>query len=167
MVKVTVPAVMSAAVGVYIGSSTVVLENPMVVAPEPLFALHEIEPVEHRLQMIKAGGKIIIDDSFNGNLEGMLEAVKISSTYTGRKVIITPGIVESTVEANTTLACAIDEVFDVVILTGSLNTNVLSEHIDSTKIVTLKDKKAMEECLAKTTKVGDLILFANDAPNFI
>ncbi len=130
-------------------------------------ALHEIEPVEHRLQMIKAGGKIIIDDSFNGNLEGMLEAVKISSTHTGRKVIITPGIVESTVEANTTLAKAIDEVFDVVILTGSLNTKVLSEHIDSTKVVTLKDKKAMEECLAKTTKVGDLILFANDAPNFI
>lgn len=130
-------------------------------------ALHEIEPVEHRLQMIKAGGKIIIDDSFNGNLDGMLEAVKISSTHTGRKVIITPGIVESTVEANTTLARAIDEVFDVVILTGSLNTKVLSDYIDSTKIVTLKDKKAMEECLAKTTKVGDLILFANDAPNFI
>jgi len=117
--------------------------------------------------MIKAGGKIIVDDSFNGNLDGMLEAVKISSTHTGRKVIITPGIVESTVEANTTLARAIDEVFDVVILTGSLNTKVLSEHIDSTKIVTLKDKKTMEECLAKTTKVGDLILFANDAPNFI
>ncbi len=130
-------------------------------------ALHEIEPVEHRLQMIKAGGKLIIDDSFNGNLDGMLEAVKISSTHTGRKVIITPGIVESTVEANTTLAKAIDEVFDVVIITGSLNTKVLSEHIDSTKVVTLKDKKAMEECLAKTTKVGDLILFANDAPNFI
>ncbi|NQY93150.1 MAG: UDP-N-acetylmuramoyl-tripeptide--D-alanyl-D-alanine ligase [Campylobacteraceae bacterium] len=130
-------------------------------------ALHEIEPVEHRLQLLKAGGKIIIDDSFNGNLDGMLEAVKISSTYTGRKVIITPGIVESTIEANTTLAKAIDEVFDVVILTGSLNTKVLSEHINSTKVVTLKDKKAMEECLAKTTKVGDLILFANDAPNFI
>jgi len=130
-------------------------------------ALHEIEPVEHRLQLIKAGGKVIVDDSFNGNLEGMLEAVKICKEYEGRKVIITPGLVESTLEANTTLANAIDEAFDVVILTGSLNIKVLSEHIDSTKIVTLKDKKAMEECLARTTKVGDLILFANDAPNFI
>lgn len=130
-------------------------------------ALHDIDPVEHRLQMIKAGGKIIIDDSFNGNLEGMLEAVKISSTHKGRKVIITPGLVESTIEANTTLARAIDEVFDVVIITGSLNAKVLSANIDSTKVVTLKDKKMMEECLSKTTKVGDLILFANDAPNFI
>jgi len=130
-------------------------------------ALHDIEPVEHRLQMIKAGGKIIIDDSFNGNLEGMLEAVKISATYSGRKVIITPGLVESTEEANKTLACAIEEAFDVVIITGSLNVKVLSANIDSTKIVMLKDKKTMEECLARTTKVGDLILFANDAPNFI
>ena len=130
-------------------------------------ALQDIEQVEHRLQIIRAGGKIILDDSFNGNLEGMLEAVKISSTHSGRKVIITPGLVEATVEANTILAKAIDEVFDVVILTGSLNTKVLSEHIDSTKIITLKDKKQMEECLARTTKVGDLILFANDAPNFI
>ena len=73
----------------------------------------------------------------------------------------------STLEANTTLSKAIDEVFDVVVLTGSLNAKVLSANIDSSKIITLKDKKAMEDVLAKTTQVGDLILFANDAPNFI
>ena len=130
-------------------------------------ALHEIEPVAHRLQLIKAGGKLILDDSFNGNLEGMLESIKISATHEGRKVIITPGLVESTDEANTTLARAINEVFDVVVITGSLNAKLLSANIDSTKIIVLKDKKAMEDVLAKTTKIGDLILFANDAPNFI
>ena len=130
-------------------------------------ALDKIESVEHRLQLIKAGGKIIIDDSFNGNLEGMLEAVNISSTYHGRKVIITPGLVESTQEANTKLAKAINEVFDVVILTGSLNLKVLSENIDENKMIVLKDKSKMEETLKEYTKVGDLILFANDAPNFI
>lgn len=130
-------------------------------------ALDKIEAVEHRLQLIKAGGKIIIDDSFNGNLDGMLEAVNISSTYDGRKVIITPGLVESTNVANTQLAKAIDEVFDVVIITGSLNLKVLSENIDEKKVIVLKDKSKMEETLAKETKVGDLILFANDAPNFI
>lgn len=130
-------------------------------------ALHNIEPVEHRLQLIKAGGKLILDDSFNGNLGGMLEAIKISNNHVGRKVIITPGLVESTIEANTTLAKAINEVFDVVVITGSLNAKVLSANIDSSKIITLKDKKAMEDVLAKTTQAGDIILFANDAPNFI
>lgn len=130
-------------------------------------ALTKLVPVEHRLQMIKAGGKVIVDDSFNGNLEGMLEAVNICSTYDGRKVIITPGLVESTDEANIKLAKAIDENFDYVIITGSLNSKLLSDNISPDKIFLLKDKSKMEETLATETRVGDLILFANDAPNFI
>jgi len=130
-------------------------------------ALNKIEPTEHRLQLIKAGGKIIIDDSFNGNLEGMLEAVTIANTYEGKKVIITPGLVESTQEANIKLANAINEVFDLVIITGSLNLKILSQNIDEKKVIVLKDKSKMEEMLAKETRMGDLILFANDAPNFI
>ena len=130
-------------------------------------ALKTLPQVEHRLQKIEAGGKIIIDDSFNGNLEGMLEAVNICSSYAGRKVIITPGLVESTDEANIVLAKQINENFDFVILTGSLNTHLFSANIDENKVYVLKDKSLLQATLAKTTKAGDLILFANDAPNFI
>jgi UDP-N-acetylmuramoyl-tripeptide--D-alanyl-D-alanine ligase len=110
---------------------------------------------------------VILDDSFNGNLEGMLEAVKIASTYEGRKVIITPGIVESTDEANIKLAHAIDDVFDIAIITGSINQQVLNNHIRKANVIILKDKSEMEMVLLENTKMGDLILFANDAPNFI
>jgi UDP-N-acetylmuramoyl-tripeptide--D-alanyl-D-alanine ligase len=130
-------------------------------------ALNELQSVEHRLQLIKAGGKTILDDSFNGNLEGMLEAISLSSHFEGRRVIVTPGLVESTLKANKELALAIDDVFDVVIITGSLNVKVLSENINENKIIILKDKAQMQELLAQKTKIGDLILFANDAPNFI
>ena len=130
-------------------------------------ALKDLPQVEHRLQVIKAGGKVIVDDSFNGNLEGMLEAVNICSSYPGRRVIITPGLVESTDEANILLAKEINEKFDFVIITGSLNTHLLSANIDNEKIFILKDKSQMEATLAQKTNVGDLILFANDAPNFI
>jgi len=130
-------------------------------------ALDKIKPVEHRLQKIEAGGKIIIDDSFNGNFEGMIEAVNICSNYKGRKVIITPGLVESNDETNILLAKEIDKYFDFVILTGSLNTHLFSDNIDKSKQYILKDKSKMEETLASMTKQGDLILFANDAPNFI
>ena len=130
-------------------------------------ALGTLPQVEHRLQKIEAGGKIIIDDSYNGNLEGMLEAVNICSTYEGRKVIITPGLVESTDEANILLAKTINDNFDFVILTGSLNTHLFSANIDKEKVYILKDKALLEATLATTTKAGDLILFANDAPNFI
>lgn len=130
-------------------------------------ALASLPQVEHRLQKIEAGGKIIIDDSFNGNLEGMIEAINICTSHQGRRVIITPGLVESTDEANILLAKTINENFDFVILTGSLNTHLLSANIDKGKVFILKDKSLMEATLARTTKPGDLILFANDAPNFI
>ena len=135
--------------------------------PEIKVALTTLPQVEHRLQKIEANGKIIVDDSFNGNLEGMLEAVNICSSYEGRKVIITPGLVESTDEANILLAKAIDENFDYVILTGSLNTQLLKANINEDKVYILKDKSKMQEVLAELTRTGDLILFANDAPNFI
>ncbi|MGJ0357378.1 Mur ligase family protein [Aliarcobacter cryaerophilus] len=130
-------------------------------------ALTTLPQVEHRLQKIEANGKIIIDDSFNGNLEGMLEAINISSNYSGRKVIITPGLVESTDSANILLAKEIDKVFDFVIITGTLNANILKANINEDKVFVLKDKTMLETTLARTTKSGDLILFANDAPNFI
>jgi UDP-N-acetylmuramoyl-tripeptide--D-alanyl-D-alanine ligase len=97
----------------------------------------------------------------------MLEAISLSSHFEGRRVIVTPGLVESTLKANKELALAIDDVFDVVIITGSLNVKVLSENINENKIIILKDKAQMQELLAQKTKIGDLILFANDAPNFI
>ena len=59
------------------------------------------------------------------------------------------------------------EIFDFVILTGSLNTHLFVANINKEKVLILKDKSEMEVTLAKTTRVGDLILFANDAPNFI
>ncbi|MEA2049639.1 MAG: Mur ligase family protein [Campylobacterota bacterium] len=130
-------------------------------------ALHKLEPVDHRLSLSKVGGKLILDDSFNGNLEGILEAVQIASTHDGRKVIVTPGIVEATMEANVQFAKAIDEVFDLVIITGDLNAKVIEKVIQKTKPILLSDKTRLQDTLAKETHIGDLILFANDAPNFI
>ena len=123
--------------------------------------------VEHRLARLDAGGKIIIDDSFNGNLSGMLQSYELMRSYGGRKVIITPGIVESTREDNETLAAKIDEIFDLAIITGELNSEVLQSRIDQKKTIVLKDKRDLQRVLSENTHSGDLILFSNDAPSFI
>ena len=130
-------------------------------------ALHNMKPVKHRLHLSKANGKLILDDSFNGNLEGMMEAVQIASTHEGRKVIITPGLVESTMEANVEFAHAIDNIFDVIIITGDLNAKLFEKVITKNKPIFLKNKAKMQYILLKETQMGDIILFANDAPNFI
>ena len=127
----------------------------------------KLTPIPHRLQKIEANGKIIIDDSFNGNIEGMLESIELASKYNGRKVIITPGLVEANEEMNKKLASKINEVFDIVVVTGSLNRHVLCENITKPNKIYLADKSKLEKILAENTKAGDLILFSNDAPNFI
>jgi len=130
-------------------------------------ALSKMKNVEHRLSKIEAGGKLIIDDSFNGNFSGMSTSYELVSTYTGRKVLLTPGIVESDAEQNANLAKVINEIFDIVIITSSLNAQTLLKHIVKPKIIILKDKNKMQEILAQNTHAGDLILFSNDAPSFI
>ena len=129
--------------------------------------LKNLKQVNHRLHLSKTSTKVILDDSFNGNIKGMLEACNIANSYDGRKVIVTPGVVESDIATNITLANKINEVFDLVILTGSLNKAVLEQHITNPSVVILEDKSQMENTLLKHTQDGDLILFANDAPNFI
>jgi UDP-N-acetylmuramoyl-tripeptide--D-alanyl-D-alanine ligase len=130
-------------------------------------SIKSLEPVEHRLQVINSGTKFIIDDSFNGNYEGMSEAIELASQYSGRKVIVTPGLVESSEELNTKIAKKIDEIFDLAIITGDLNAKILSSNINRPQKIVLKEKKQLEYFLQTHTKDEDLILFANDAPNFI
>ncbi len=128
--------------------------------------VRRLQSVEHRLQKIEAGGKLIIDDSFNGNLEGMLSSFDLVRSYKGRKVIVTPGLVESDEASNERLAKAIDEVFDLVIITGRLNKDILTRHISKPTIV-VEEKSKLQEILAVNTKPGDLILFSNDAPSYM
>ncbi len=130
-------------------------------------AVKELKPVEHRLQKIEAGGKIIIDDSFNGNLEGMIGSYELVKSYEGRKVLVTPGIVESTKEANEKLAKKIDEVFDLVLITGKINREVLNSNIKRAKKIVVDDKSKLQNILAEQTKSGDLILFSNDTPAYL
>ena len=126
-----------------------------------------LDVVPHRLEKIETGSKVILDDSYNGNYEGMLEAIRLASEYEGRKVIVTPGLIESTQELNAEIAKQINEIFDVVIITGSLNADLFDGILHKPLKVVLKDKAHMQKILAQLTQDGDLILFANDAPNFI
>ena len=128
----------------------------------------DMEQVEHRLQKLEVNGKIILDDSFNGNLNGMQEAIRLASLHKGgKKIIVTPGIVENSAENNIKLAKMIDEVFDIAIITGELNSKILACNINNAQKVVIKDKINLNGILSQFCSNGDLVLFANDAPNYI
>lgn len=136
-------------------------------AEEVESAVYHLKSVEHRLERIDAGGKIILDDGYNGNIDGMLEGIRLCSLHNGRKVIVTPGLVESTAELNSQLIRSINGVFDIAIITGQLNAIQFDKELTVPKKIMLADKSLMVQKLGEVTQPGDIILFANDAPNFI
>lgn len=150
-------------------SVAILIAHKFNIKPEELQELvSHIAPIEHRLEKMEINGKIILDDSFNGNLNGMKEAIRLASLHNGgKKIIVTPGLVENSISNNTKLAMLMDDVFDIVIITGSLNSEILSQHIYKAQKVVIKDKVNLNSVLSRFCKDGDLILFANDAPSYI
>ena len=59
-------------------------------------AVSSLKPVEHRLELkTSVAGSLLIDDAYNSNPVGCLEAVRTLGTFDGmKKVIITPGLIE-------------------------------------------------------------------------
>ena len=58
------------------------------------YALENMDPIDNRLRIIDKKDEIIIDDSFNSNIKGALNAIDTLLSMPGKKVIITPGFVE-------------------------------------------------------------------------
>ncbi|MBZ7947446.1 UDP-N-acetylmuramoyl-tripeptide--D-alanyl-D-alanine ligase [Campylobacter sp. RM9929] len=125
-----------------------------------------IKSVEHRLQIISKKPKFIIDDGFNGNFKGMSESYRLCKLYKGRKVLVSPGIMEVSKEENIKLAQIINDCFDLAIITANVNSEIFEKELNIEKII-LKEKSELVNVLAKETKNGDLILFSNDAPSFM
>ena len=131
-------------------------------------SVENLKAVEHRLEKIEVNSKLILDDSFNGNIGGMEEAIRLSALHKGgKKIIITPGLVETSIENNTRLALLIDKTFDIAIITGDLNSEILARNITNAQKIILRDKMNLNSILSSFSHSGDLILFANDAPNYI
>lgn len=87
------------------------------------YAASRLTPTEHRLELKSfVCGSLMIDDAYNANPEGCLEAVNVLSSFEGKKkIIVTPGLVElgeREYECNYNLGLAAAEKCDIIILVG-------------------------------------------------
>ena len=58
------------------------------------------KPFEHRMQPYQMGGAWIIDDTYNGNLEGIRAGTQVLADLSAkRKIYVTPGLVDQGVES--------------------------------------------------------------------
>jgi UDP-N-acetylmuramoyl-tripeptide--D-alanyl-D-alanine ligase len=143
--------------------------------PTILLAIQDIEPVEHRLELKKQGGILVIDDAFNSNPVGASNAVEILSQFkTGRRIIITPGMVElGELEemANYDFGKAIGfAALDLIILVGPERSRPIKEGVLSTgenpdKIRTVRTLFEANEQLKGWLQPGDVVLYENDLPD--
>ncbi len=136
-------------------------------------AVAKLEPTPHRLELIKNGNVNIIDDSYNSNLTGALEALNVLKNFEGRKIVITPGFVEmgeKQSDLNFRLGAEIADIADYVIVMNETNKNdilsgLISHNFKQGNIFFANDREKQKEYIARLSSEGCVILFENDLPD--
>lgn len=134
-----------------------------------------ILPIEHRLQPIQGKhNMLIIDDSYNGNPDGVSEAVRVLARYTDRrKVYITPGLVEMGERSATVhrqIGRELAPIADLVVLVKNSVTPYIKEGLVKAKFnkKNILEYASSEEVYSHMTdfaRPNDVILFQNDWPD--
>ena len=135
--------------------------------------IEKLNPVAHRLEIIKTENNIIIDDSYNASVEGVKCALEVLSKIGKRKVVITPGLVELGLEekqANINFGKAIAKVANKVVIVNKVNFESLRQGLlnggfkedDIYQAETLNKAKIL---IKDFVKKDDVILFENDLPD--
>lgn len=135
-------------------------------------AITSLDYIEHRLQLIKNNGVYILDDGYNANVKGAEAALEVLKTFGGKKIVVTPGLVELGIldrQENAALGAKLVG-FDYIILVGDtlvgyIKDGYLEAGGDETKLVTVPALYAAEDEIRKVVGKGDTVLFLNDLPD--
>jgi UDP-N-acetylmuramoyl-tripeptide--D-alanyl-D-alanine ligase len=133
-------------------------------------AVKMIVPVAHRLQPIfnSYTGITVIDDSYNGNINGIRSGIDVLQRARGRKVVLTPGLVElgeKSREIHSEIGKLYTQKVDLVLLIDSPGAKHIERAMKSLDFKNYKvynNTKEAHEDLANILKNGDTIIFQND-----
>jgi len=138
-------------------------------------AIGRLQPVPHRLEThTGADGVTIIDDAYNSNPVGAFNALDALAAFeTGRKVLVTPGMVELGAEQdawNEKLGAKAADVCDYVILVGTRQTASIRRGLDergfgAERVMPVPNLNRGLEALKTIVRAGDVVLFENDLPD--
>ena len=134
----------------------------------------KVKQIPHRLQLIKENGIYILDDAYNANEKSALAALDALGRFTGRKVVVTPGIVETgaldkKVNGAFGGAIACSKADDVLLIGETQLQSVKDGYFaaggaeDRVHIFPTLDKAQV--WLQENIRDGDAVLFLNDLPD--
>jgi UDP-N-acetylmuramoyl-tripeptide--D-alanyl-D-alanine ligase len=134
-----------------------------------------LEPVEHRLQLLRGpGGITIIDDSYNANPVGIHNGLDVLAAMSGSpKILVTPGLVELGVvqdAENARVGEHAARVCDQVILVGAAQTKPIAAGLraaggDGARVHVVETLDEVQALIARLAGPGAVVLFANDLPD--
>ena len=132
-----------------------------------------IATIEHRLELKKYGEINIIDDAYNSNPVGSKMAVDVLNMMEGKKIIVTPGMIElgeKEYEYNMEFGRHIAKVCDEVILIGESQTKPIldglkKENYNEKNIHILNDVKEAFPLMKKLSSKETYVLLENDLPD--
>ncbi|MBP3431525.1 MAG: UDP-N-acetylmuramoyl-tripeptide--D-alanyl-D-alanine ligase [Clostridia bacterium] len=128
-----------------------------------------LKPTPHRLQIIRGALVDVIDDSYNSNLDGFKEALSVLSKFEGRKIVVSPGLVElgaAQYETNKLIGQEIAKIADVFVVMNATNREALSEGASSmNNLYFASTREEQTALLKKIVTKGDVVLFENDLPD--
>ncbi len=133
----------------------------------------KIKPIEHRLQIKNYGNITYIDDAYNSNPIGSKMALDVLKLMPGKKIVITPGMIEmgdKQYEVNYNFGKYIADSVDLAILVGKEQTKPIQNGIkdakfDKDKLVVVNDVKEAISIAQNYTKEKVYILLENDLPD--
>lgn len=137
-------------------------------------AVAKIKPFEHRMEARQAGGAWIIDDTYNGNIEGMEAGLQLLAGLSAkRKIYVTPGLVEQgeeTRRVHLRLGKAIAKAApDVVVLMRHSVTDDIKRGLEEGgykgRLTIEDDPLEFYENLNHFVASGDIVLMQNDWPD--
>ena len=141
---------------------------------EIALAIEKLKMIPHRLELKKAeNGVFVLDDGYNSNPDGIMHAIKVLSSFSGKKYVVTPGVIElgaSGYRYNYEAGRYMASVCDGVILVGRrgslhIREGLLSKEYPTDKIYMVKNLEEGKEKLKDLVSLGDTVLFANDLPD--
>ena len=143
-------------------------------AEEIALGIGRLQSVGHRLELIPNNKNIvIIDDSYNANEDGVKASMEVLDTFEGRKIVLTPGLVElgkRENQANFEMGRLLAKHADLVIVIGNHNAEMLISGLldggmNKENVCFYKTLNKGKAYLNSIIKEGDVVLFENDLPD--
>lgn len=138
-------------------------------------AAQSVDPIEHRLELKRQNGLIVVDDAFNSNPVGAKNAIDTISKFDGRrKIVITPGMIELgdiQEKENRRFGEHMGRAkLDLIILVGREQTKPIYEGLQKTgfpeeNIRVVSSLFKANDVMQDFTQEGDLVLYENDLPD--